>query len=72
MAEWSNAHAWKACLPKGNQGSNPCPSVFLLLLLLILLMLVYSPFARRVITCKFCRTFTTLALGNTPRKFAPG
>ena len=26
MAEWSNAHAWKACLPKGNQGSNPCPS----------------------------------------------
>ena len=26
VAEWSNAHAWKACLPKGNQGSNPCPS----------------------------------------------
>ena len=26
MAEWSNAHAWKACLPQGNQGSNPCPS----------------------------------------------
>ncbi len=26
VAEWSNAHAWKACLPQGNQGSNPCPS----------------------------------------------
>ena len=26
VAEWSNAHAWKACLPKGNGGSNPSPS----------------------------------------------
>jgi Tfp pilus assembly protein PilF len=26
VAEWSIAHAWKACLPQGNQGSNPCPS----------------------------------------------
>src|SRR5438552_1380715 len=23
MAEWLKAHAWKACLPKGNVGSNP-------------------------------------------------
>jgi hypothetical protein len=23
MAEWFKAHAWKACLPKGNVGSNP-------------------------------------------------
>ncbi len=29
VAEWSNAHAWKACLPQGNQGSNPCPSASL-------------------------------------------
>src|ERR1700719_3801138 len=35
VAEWSNAHAWKACLPKGNQGSNPCPSVPLFLFLLV-------------------------------------
>ena len=35
VAEWSNAHAWKACLPQGNQGSNPCPSAgpFIALLL---------------------------------------
>src|SRR5207302_314005 len=26
VAEWSNAHAWKACLPQGNGGSNPPPS----------------------------------------------
>ncbi len=26
VAEWSIAHAWKACLPKGNVGSNPPPS----------------------------------------------
>lgn len=26
VAEWSNAHAWKACLPQGNAGSNPAPS----------------------------------------------
>ena len=26
MAEWLKAHAWKACLPKGNAGSNPAPS----------------------------------------------
>ena len=26
MAEWLKAHAWKACLPQGNQGSNPCLS----------------------------------------------
>src|SRR5947209_7795132 len=68
VAEWSNAHAWKACLPQGNQGSNPCPSV--------------PPdrdrsygcvaALRRVITCNVCRTLTTLALGNTPRKFPPG
>ena len=23
MAEWSNAHAWKACIPQGIGGSNP-------------------------------------------------
>ena len=23
MAEWLKAHAWKACLPQGNVGSNP-------------------------------------------------
>ena len=26
VAEWSIAHAWKACLPQGNGGSNPPPS----------------------------------------------
>ena len=26
VAEWSIAHAWKACLPQGNAGSNPAPS----------------------------------------------
>ncbi len=26
MAEWLKAHAWKACLPYGNEGSNPSPS----------------------------------------------
>ena len=26
VAEWLKAHAWKACLPKGNAGSNPAPS----------------------------------------------
>ena len=26
MAEWSKAHAWKACVPQGTQGSNPCLS----------------------------------------------
>ena len=25
VAEWSNAHAWKACLPKGNQGFESLP-----------------------------------------------
>ena len=29
MAEWLKAHAWKACLPQGNQGSNPCLSAIL-------------------------------------------
>ena len=31
MAEWSIAHAWKACLPQGNGGSNPPPSATLIL-----------------------------------------
>ena len=26
MAEWSIAHAWKACKPHGFMGSNPIPS----------------------------------------------
>ena len=26
MAEWLKAHAWKACLSYGNEGSNPSPS----------------------------------------------
>ena len=26
MAEWLKAHAWKACVPQGTQGSNPCLS----------------------------------------------
>src|SRR5574344_1948530 len=26
MAEWLKAHAWKACLPNRNEGSNPSPS----------------------------------------------
>ena len=26
MAEWLKAHAWKACLLYGNEGSNPSPS----------------------------------------------
>jgi hypothetical protein len=68
VAEWSNAHAWKACLPQGNQGSNPCPSA-----LFVLVIDRYPPLTlRRVRTCKVWRTFTTLALGSTPRKFAPG
>src|SRR5436305_12803396 len=32
----------------------------------------YSFKLLRVSVCKFCRTFTILALGITPRKFAPG
>ena len=32
----------------------------------------YSGTVLRVSTCNVCRTFTTLALGSTPRKFAPG
>ena len=23
MSEWSNVHAWKACVPQGTAGSNP-------------------------------------------------
>lgn len=38
VAEWSNAHAWKACLPQGNQGSNPCPSAIALVRLLAVLL----------------------------------
>jgi hypothetical protein len=30
MAEWLKAHAWKACIPQGIQGSNPCLSAKLL------------------------------------------
>jgi hypothetical protein len=30
MAEWLKAHAWKACLPQGNVGSNPTLSAILL------------------------------------------
>ena len=26
MSEWSNEHAWKACIPRGIMGSNPIPS----------------------------------------------
>jgi hypothetical protein len=29
MAEWLKAHAWKACIPQGIQGSNPCLSATL-------------------------------------------
>jgi hypothetical protein len=29
MAEWLKAHAWKACVPQGTQGSNPCLSAIL-------------------------------------------
>ncbi len=31
MAEWLKAHAWKACIPQGIQGSNPCLSAIRLL-----------------------------------------
>ena len=31
MAEWLKAHAWKACIPQGIQGSNPCLSAIPLL-----------------------------------------
>ena len=31
MAEWLKAHAWKACIPQGIQGSNPCLSAIHLL-----------------------------------------
>ena len=30
VAEWLKAHAWKACLLKGNAGSNPAPSAIAL------------------------------------------
>jgi hypothetical protein len=30
MAEWLKAHAWKACIPQGIQGSNPCLSAIFL------------------------------------------
>ena len=26
MTEWSIVHAWKACVLKGTEGSNPSPS----------------------------------------------
>ena len=26
MSEWLKEHAWKACVPKGTEGSNPSPS----------------------------------------------
>ncbi len=26
VTEWSIVHAWKACVPKGTEGSNPSPS----------------------------------------------
>ena len=26
MSEWSNVHAWKACVLNGTAGSNPVPS----------------------------------------------
>lgn len=26
LAEWSNAHRWKRCVPKGTAGSNPVSS----------------------------------------------
>jgi hypothetical protein len=29
MAEWLKAHAWKACLPQGNVGSNPTLSAII-------------------------------------------
>ena len=29
MAEWLKAHAWKACIPQGIQGSNPCLSAII-------------------------------------------
>lgn len=28
MSEWPIEHAWKACLPQGNEGSNPSLSAF--------------------------------------------
>ena len=31
MAEWFKAHAWKACLPKGNVGSNPSLSAIVII-----------------------------------------
>ena len=30
MSEWSNEHAWKACIPHGIMGSNPIPSTIFL------------------------------------------
>ena len=30
MSEWSNEHAWKACIPRGIMGSNPIPSTIFL------------------------------------------
>lgn len=30
MAEWSNAHRWKRCVPKGTAGSNPVLSALLI------------------------------------------
>src|SRR5947209_15095128 len=42
VAEWSNAHAWKACLPQGNQGSNPCPSAIARRVRLLAVFLIVS------------------------------
>ena len=33
VAEWSIAHAWKACIPKGIGGSNPPPSASIVFML---------------------------------------
>ena len=50
VTEWSIVHAWKACVLKGTEGSNPSPSASDLLLMIVLLLLlesIYFPRSRR-------------------------
>ncbi len=44
MAEWSNAHAWKACIPQGIGGSNPplSASLFFIFKKILVLFFLYA------------------------------
>ena len=51
MAEWLKAHAWKACIPQGIQGSNPCLSA---ITLDIFLWVDRAAYPREFNICRTC------------------